>query len=69
MANVNNTANDSLALKEHKSTRITKKRKKNNYSKGELVDKYYPENVDIFLDGNLLGKTPLAGKKISYGGS
>ena len=66
ITNVNNTANDSLALKEYKSTKITKK-KKTIIPKVSLSINTIPENVDIFLDGNLLGKTPLAGKKISTG--
>lgn len=66
VANVNDTATDSLAIKKEKPPKKIKK-KKTIIPKVNLSINTIPENVDIFLDGNLLGKTPLAGKKISAG--
>ena len=57
---------DSLVIKKEKPPKKIKK-KKTIIPKVSLSINTIPENVDIFLDGNLLGKTPLAGKKISAG--
>ena len=66
MANINKIAPDTLAIKKDKSPKI-KKKKKMIIPNVSLSLNTIPENVDIFLDGNFLGKTPLAGKKISTG--
>ena len=66
VANLNDTATDSTTIKIDRSPQKIKK-KKTIISKVSLSINTIPENVDIFLDGNFLGKTPLAGKKISAG--
>ena len=66
VANVNDMVADSLAIQKEKPPKKIKK-KKTIIPKVRLSINTIPENVDIFLDGNLLGKTPLAGKKISAG--
>ena len=66
ITNVNDLVADSLVVKKDKSPKKIKK-KKTIIPKVSLSINTIPENVDIFLDGNLLGKTPLVGKKISAG--
>ena len=61
------TSVDSLAIKkEIKPKTFTKK--KVVIPKVSLSINTIPENVEVSLDGNILGNTPIAGKKISAGG-
>ena len=61
------TSVDSLAIKkEIKPKTFTKK--KEATPKVSLSINTIPENVEVSLDGNILGSTPIAGKKISAGG-
>ncbi len=61
------TSVDSLAIKkEIKPKTFTKK--KVVIPKVSLSINTIPENVEVSLDGNILGSTPIAGKKISAGG-
>ena len=61
------TSVDSLAIKkEIKPKTFTKK--KEVTPKVSLSINTIPENVEVSLDGNILGSTPIAGKKISAGG-
>ena len=61
------TSVDSLAIKkEIKPKTFTKK--KEVIPKVSLSINTIPENVEVSLDGNILGSTPIAGKKISAGG-
>ena len=66
ITNVNDLVADSLVVKKDKSPKKIKK-KKTIIPEVSLSINTIPENVDVFLDGNLLGKTPLAGEKISAG--
>ncbi len=67
VANVNDTAIDSLTIKIDKSPPKIKK-KKTIISKVSLSINTIPEKVDVFLDGSLIGKTPISGQKILSGG-
>ena len=67
VANVNDTATDSLTIKIDKSPPKIKK-KKTIISKVSLSINTIPEKVDVFLDGSLIGKTPILGQKILSGG-
>ena len=61
------TSVDSLAIKkEIKLKTFTKK--KEVPPKVSLSINTIPENVEVSLDGNILGSTPISGKKISAGG-
>ena len=61
------TSVDSLAIKkEIKPKTFTKK--KEVTPKVSLSINTIPENVEVSLDGNILGSSPIAGKKISAGG-
>ena len=66
VANVNDTATDSLTIKIAKY-RLKKKKKKTIISKVSLSINTIPEKVDVFLDGSLIGKTPILGQKILSG--
>ena len=66
VANVNDTATDSLIIKVDKSPPKIKK-KKTIVSKVNLSINTIPEKVDVFLDGSLIGKTPISGQKILSG--
>ena len=66
VANVNDTATDSLKIKIDKSPPKIKK-KKTIVSKVSLSINTIPEKVDVFLDGSLIGKTPISGQKILSG--
>ena len=66
VANVNNTATDSLEIKIDKSPKNIKKNK-TIISKVSLSINTIPEKVDVFLDGSLIGKTPISGQKILSG--
>ena len=66
VANVNDTAIDSLTIKPDKSLEKIKK-KKTIISKVSLSINTIPEKVDVFLDGSLIGKTPISGQKILSG--
>ena len=66
VANVNDTATDSLTIKVDKSPPKIKK-KKTIISKVSLSINTIPEKVDVFLDGSLIGKTPILGQKILSG--
>ena len=66
VANVNDTATDSLKIKIDKSPPKIKK-KKTIISKVSLSINTIPEKVDVFLDGSLIGKTPISGQKILSG--
>ena len=66
VANVNDTAIDSLTIKIDKSPPKIKK-KKTIISKVSLSINTIPEKVDVFLDGSLIGKTPILGQKILSG--
>jgi len=66
VANVNDTAIDSLTIKIDKSPPKIKK-KKTIVSKVSLSINTIPEKVDVFLDGSLIGKTPISGQKILSG--
>ena len=61
------TSVDSLAIKkEIKPKAFTKKNVAT--PKVKLSINTIPENVEVSLDGNIIGSTPIAGKKISAGG-
>ena len=61
------TSVDSLAIKkEIKPKTFTKKNVAT--PKVKLSINTIPENVEVSLDGNIIGSTPIAGKKISTGG-
>ena len=66
VANVNDTATDSLTIKIDKSPPKIKK-KKTIISKVSLSINTIPEKVDVFLDGSLIGKTPILRQKILSG--
>ena len=66
VANVNDTATDSLTIKIDKSPPKIKK-KKTIISKVSLSINTIPEKVDVFLDGSLIGKTPISEQKILSG--
>ena len=66
VANVNDTATDSLTIKVDNSPPKIKK-KKTIISKVSLSINTIPEKVDVFLDGSLIGKTPILGQKILSG--
>ena len=66
VANVNNTVTDSLAIILDNSLKKIKK-KKTIISKVSLSINTIPEKVDVFLDGSLIGKTPISGQKILSG--
>ena len=66
VANVNDTATDSSTIKVDKSLPKIKK-KKTIISKVSLSINTIPEKVDVFLDGSLIGKTPISGQKILSG--
>ena len=66
VANVNDTTTDSLTIKVDKSPPNIKK-KKTIISKVSLSINTIPEQVDVFLDGSLIGKTPISGQKILSG--
>ena len=66
VSNVNDTATDSLTIKIDKSHQKIKK-KKTIISKVSLSINTIPEKVDVFLDGSLIGKTPISGQKILSG--
>ena len=58
---------DSLAIKKEIKPKIVTKEKVVT-PKVSLSINTIPENVEVSLDGNILGSTPIAGKKISAGG-
>ena len=58
---------DSLVIKKEIKPKIVTK-KKVVTPKVSLSINTIPENVEVSLDGNILGSTPIAGKKISAGG-
>ena len=61
------TSVDSLAIKKEIKPKIVTK--KNVVTpKVNLSINTIPENVEVSLDGNILGSTPISGKKISAGG-
>ena len=66
VANVDYTATDSLTIKLDKPLKKRKK-KKTSSSKVSLSINTIPEKVDVFLDGRLIGKTPILGQKILSG--
>ncbi len=61
------TSVDSLVIKKEIKPKIVTK-KKEVTPKVSLSINTIPENVEVSLDGNILGSTPIAGKKISAGG-
>ena len=61
------TSVDSLVIKKEIKPKIVTK-KKDVIPKVSLSINTIPENVEVSLDGNILGNTPIAGKKISAGG-
>ena len=61
------TSVDSLVIKKEIKPKIVTK-KKVVTPKVSLSINTIPENVEVSLDGNILGNTPIAGKKISAGG-
>ena len=61
------TSVDSLAIKKEIKPKIVTK-KKEVTPKVSLSINTIPENVEVSLDGNILGSTPISGKKISAGG-
>ena len=61
------TSVDSLAIKKEIKPKIVTKKKEVS-PKVSLSINTIPENVEVSLDGNILGSTPIAGKKISAGG-
>ena len=61
------TSVDSLAIKKEIKPKIVTK-KKVVTPKVSLSINTIPENVEVSLDGNILGSTPISGKKISAGG-
>ena len=61
------TSVDSLVIKKEIKPKIVTK-KKVVTPKVSLSINTIPENVEVSLDGNILGSTPIAGKKISAGG-
>ena len=60
------TSVDSLAIKKEIKPKIVTK-KKVVTPKVSLSINTIPENVEVSLDGNILGSTPISGKKISAG--
>jgi hypothetical protein len=58
---------DSLVIKKEIKPKIVTK-KKEVIPKVSLSINTIPENVEVSLDGNILGSTPISGKKISAGG-
>jgi len=64
---VDRTSVDSLVIKKEIKPKIVTK-KKEVIPKVSLSINTIPENVEVSLDGNILGSTPIAGKKISAGG-
>ena len=58
---------DSLAIKKEIKPKIVTKEKVVT-PKVSLSINTIPENVEVSLDGNILGSTPISGKKISAGG-
>tara|TARA_B100000378_G_scaffold91254_1_gene72113 strand:+ start:166 stop:906 length:741 start_codon:yes stop_codon:yes gene_type:complete len=63
---VNEMKVDSLAIKKDKKPKKTAKQKV-VMPKVKLSINTIPEKVEVSLDGNILGETPLIGKKISPG--
>ena len=63
---VNENKVDSLAIKKDKKPRKTAKQKV-VMPKVKLSINTIPEKVEVSLDGNILGETPIIGKKISPG--
>ena len=61
------TSVDSLVIKKEIKPKIVTK-KKVVTPKVSLSINTIPENVEVSLDGNIIGSTPIAGKKISAGG-
>ena len=61
------TSVDSLAIKKEIKPKIVTK-KNVVIPKVSLSINTIPENVEVSLDGNILGSTPISGKKISAGG-
>ena len=61
------TSVDSLVIKKEIKPKIVTKEKVVT-PKVSLSINTIPENVEVSLDGNILGSTPIAGKKISAGG-
>ena len=61
------TSVDSLVIKKEIKPKIVTK-KKEVIPKVSLSINTIPENVEVSLDGNILGSAPIAGKKISAGG-
>ena len=61
------TSVDSLVIKKEIKPKIVTK-KKEVIPKVSLSINTIPENVEVSLDGNILGSTPISGKKISAGG-
>ena len=61
------TSVDSLVIKKEIKPKIVTK-KKEVTPKVSLSINTIPENVEVSLDGNILGSTPISGKKISAGG-
>ena len=64
---VDRTSVDSLVIKKEIKPKIVTK-KKEVIPKVSLSINTIPENVEVSLDGNILGSTPISGKKISAGG-
>ena len=56
-----NVTTDSLSYKDLENS--VRKKEKNIVSDVELSINTIPEQVEVFLDGNIIGKTPIAGKK------
>ena len=61
------TSVDSLVIKKEIKPKIVTKEKVVT-PKVSLSINTIPENVEVSLDGNILGSTPISGKKISAGG-
>ena len=61
------TSVDSLTIKKEIKPKIVTK-KNVATPKVKLSINTIPENVEVSLDGNIIGSTPIAGKKISAGG-
>ena len=66
VTNVNDTTTDSLTIKIDKSPKKIRQ-EKTIISKVSLSINTIPEKVDVFLDGSLIGKTPISGQKILSG--
>ena len=63
--NTQNISTDSLSYKNLESP--SRKKDKKIVSNVSLSINTIPEQVEVFLDGNIIGKTPIVGEKITSG--